>query len=191
VFLARRFLSHPRRRHSSALIGVSYAYRAKATCRQHKPKPTNVRNIRLTMDKVQKLNSNECYTPSSEPFRMYTFNKAVITSVVAQSLSHVGLSGGPSPLESAVPAEENTRDTGNPDRCTAVRDSQVAFTIPCVYGYIIQIWKTKAKVIASHVHPSVRGTVQRETMCRKYNRLRLGGGQCHDCSADLLQFQGI
>jgi hypothetical protein len=22
------------------------------------------------MDKVQKLNSNECYTPSSEPFRM-------------------------------------------------------------------------------------------------------------------------
>jgi hypothetical protein len=24
-----------------------------------------------TMDKVQKLNSNECYTPSSEPFRMY------------------------------------------------------------------------------------------------------------------------
>jgi hypothetical protein len=24
-----------------------------------------------TMDKVQKLSSNECYTPSSEPFRMY------------------------------------------------------------------------------------------------------------------------
>jgi hypothetical protein len=24
-----------------------------------------------TMDKVQKLNSNECYTPSSEPFGMY------------------------------------------------------------------------------------------------------------------------
>jgi hypothetical protein len=24
-----------------------------------------------TMDKVQKLNSNHCYTPSSEPFRMY------------------------------------------------------------------------------------------------------------------------
>jgi hypothetical protein len=24
-----------------------------------------------TMDKVQKLNSNECYTQSSEPFRMY------------------------------------------------------------------------------------------------------------------------
>jgi hypothetical protein len=23
------------------------------------------------MDKVQKLSSNECYTPSSEPFRMY------------------------------------------------------------------------------------------------------------------------
>jgi hypothetical protein len=26
-----------------------------------------------TMDKVQKLISNECYTPSSEPFRMYFF----------------------------------------------------------------------------------------------------------------------
>jgi hypothetical protein len=26
-----------------------------------------------TMDKVQKLNSNECYTPSSEPFRMNLF----------------------------------------------------------------------------------------------------------------------
>jgi hypothetical protein len=28
-------------------------------------------NRKRTMDKVQKLNSNECYTPSSEPFRMY------------------------------------------------------------------------------------------------------------------------
>jgi hypothetical protein len=26
------------------------------------------------MDKVQKLSSNECYTPSSEPFRIYECN---------------------------------------------------------------------------------------------------------------------
>jgi hypothetical protein len=29
------------------------------------------------MDKVQKLNSNECYTPSSEPFRMYLEKQVV------------------------------------------------------------------------------------------------------------------
>jgi hypothetical protein len=26
-----------------------------------------------TMEKIQKLNSNECYIPSSEPFRMYLY----------------------------------------------------------------------------------------------------------------------
>jgi hypothetical protein len=26
------------------------------------------------MDRVQKLSTNECYTPSSEPFRMYRYN---------------------------------------------------------------------------------------------------------------------
>jgi hypothetical protein len=31
-----------------------------------------------TMDKVQKLNSNECYTPSSEPFRMYTLDCLIV-----------------------------------------------------------------------------------------------------------------
>jgi hypothetical protein len=34
-------------------------------------------SIVRTMDKVQKLNSNECYTPSSEPFRMYTISDLI------------------------------------------------------------------------------------------------------------------
>jgi hypothetical protein len=50
----------------------------------HKPENTTFRKLDLfpkrcvfwfveiqMMDKVQKLSSNECYTPSSEPFRMY------------------------------------------------------------------------------------------------------------------------
>jgi hypothetical protein len=36
------------------------------------------------MDKVQKLNSNECYTPSSEPFRMY-----LQTLCIPSSKSHI------------------------------------------------------------------------------------------------------
>jgi hypothetical protein len=33
------------------------------------------------LDKVQKLNSNECYTPSSEPFRMYSYSECLVNTL--------------------------------------------------------------------------------------------------------------
>jgi hypothetical protein len=52
--------------------------RAKVTSHGQKNVSINIKNMNIwlllsfwTLSIVQKLNSNECYTPSSEPFRMY------------------------------------------------------------------------------------------------------------------------
>jgi hypothetical protein len=52
-----------------------------------------------------------------------------------------------------------------------------------MYDYIIKC-KTQAQVILNHVNPNVRGAGQREARHRKYKRLKLGGGQAYDPSAD-------
>jgi hypothetical protein len=39
-------------------------------------------------------------------------------------------------------------------------------------------------VIINHANTNVRGIAQGEAMRRKYKRLKLGGGQAHDRSAD-------
>jgi hypothetical protein len=81
------------------------------------------------------------------------------------------------------------RATGNRDRRTLVRELHVAFKIPYVYDYITKLCRTQAEVIRKYENPNVRGTGQREAIYRKYKRLRLGGGQAYDRSADLLQFR--
>jgi hypothetical protein len=42
----------------------------------------------------------------------------------------------------------------------------------------------QAEVILSLVNPNTHITGQGETMCRKYKRLKLGGGQAYDLSTD-------
>jgi hypothetical protein len=43
------------------------------------------------------------------------------------------------------------RATGNPDRCTPVRDLHAAFKIPYVYDYVTKLCRTQAEVILNHV----------------------------------------
>jgi hypothetical protein len=74
--------------------------------------------------------------------------------------------------------------TGNPDKRTPVREMHVAFKIPYVYNYITKLCKTQAEVILNHRNPTVRGIEQGEAVHREYKRLKFGGGQAHDRSAD-------
>jgi hypothetical protein len=60
----------------------------------------------------------------------------------------------------------------------------VAFKIPYVYKYITKLCRSQAELILNHVNPNVRGIGQGESMYRKNKRLRLGGGQAYDRSAD-------
>jgi hypothetical protein len=76
------------------------------------------------------------------------------------------------------------RTTENLDRCTPLRELRVAFKIPYVCDYITKLCRTQAEVILNHVNPNVRVIGQRETRHRKYRRLKLGGNQAYDRSAD-------
>jgi hypothetical protein len=64
----------------------------------------------------------------------------------------------------------------------------VALKIPYVYDYITTLCRTHAEVILNHRNPIIRGKGQGEAMHRKYRRLKLGGGQAYDHSADSLSF---
>jgi hypothetical protein len=75
------------------------------------------------------------------------------------------------------------RATGNLDRRTPVRELHVAFKI--LY-YITKLCRTQAETILNHVNPNVRGIGQEEAMHRKYKRLKLGGGEAYDRSAEEL-----
>jgi hypothetical protein len=47
-----------------------------------------------------------------------------------------------------------------------------------------KICRTQAEVILNHVNPNIRSTEQGEAMHMKYRRLKLGGGQAYELSAD-------
>jgi hypothetical protein len=72
------------------------------------------------------------------------------------------------------------RTIGNLDRCTPVRGFHVVFKLP----YVTKSCKTQAEVIMNDVDPNIRGIGQGEARRRKYKRLRLGGAQTYDRSAD-------
>jgi hypothetical protein len=76
------------------------------------------------------------------------------------------------------------RAIGNLDRCIPLREINVPFKIPNVYGFVTKLCRTQAEVIVSHVNPNSRGIGQGEARHRKYKRLKLGGGQAYDRSAD-------
>jgi hypothetical protein len=73
---------------------------------------------------------------------------------------------------------------GNLDRCTPVRELLLAFKIPYVYEYITKLCMTHAEAILNHVNPNVCGIGQGEARHRNYKRLKLGGVQAYERSAD-------
>jgi hypothetical protein len=74
--------------------------------------------------------------------------------------------------------------SGNLNRRTPVREMHITFRIPYVYYCITKLCGTQAEVILNTRNPIVRGIGQVEAMHRKYKRLKLGGGQTYDRSAD-------
>jgi hypothetical protein len=76
------------------------------------------------------------------------------------------------------------RPIGNVDRCTPVHKLHATFKIPYVCDYATKLRRTQAEVILNHVNPNVHCTGQGAARCRQYKRLKLGGGQAYDCSAD-------
>jgi hypothetical protein len=60
----------------------------------------------------------------------------------------------------------------------------VAFSIPYVYDYTTKLCRTQAEIILKHGNRNVYGTGQGEARHRNYKRLKLGGGQDYDLSAN-------
>jgi hypothetical protein len=76
------------------------------------------------------------------------------------------------------------RTIGNFPRCTLVRDLHTAFNLAYVYNYITKLCRRQAEVIQNHENENVRGIGQGEATHRKYEKLKLGGGQVYDRSSD-------
>jgi hypothetical protein len=53
-----------------------------------------------------------------------------------------------------------------------------------VYDCVTKLCRTEAEIILNRINPNVRGTGPGEARHRKYKRLKLGGGQAYDRSAD-------
>jgi predicted transcriptional regulator len=53
-----------------------------------------------------------------------------------------------------------------------------------VYDYITKLCRTQEETILNHVNPNVHGIGQGEARRRKYKRLKLGGSQAYERSAD-------
>jgi hypothetical protein len=70
------------------------------------------------------------------------------------------------------------------DRRTSFRELHVAFETPYMYNYITKLCMTHTEVILNHVNPNARGIRQGEARHRKYKRLKFGGGQAYNRSAD-------
>jgi hypothetical protein len=76
------------------------------------------------------------------------------------------------------------RTTGKFPRNTPIHDMQISFQIPYVYHYITKLCRQQAQIIQHHDNIHVRNIGQGEARQRKYNRLKLGGGQAYDRSSD-------
>jgi hypothetical protein len=76
------------------------------------------------------------------------------------------------------------RTNGNFTRCTKVYDFHTAFNLPYVHDYKTTLCWRQPEVTQNHVNEHVRGIGQGEARHRKYNKLKLGGGQVYDHSSD-------
>jgi hypothetical protein len=70
----------------------------------------------------------------------------------------------------------------NIDSHTLVHNLHMAFKIP--YDHITKLCSTQTEVTINNLNPNVHGTGQGEARHRKYKRLKLGGSQAYDSSAD-------
>jgi hypothetical protein len=60
------------------------------------------------------------------------------------------------------------RAIGNLDRRTPIGELHVAFKVPYMYDYIIELCRTQAEVILNHINPDLSGIGQGEAMHSKY-----------------------
>jgi hypothetical protein len=60
----------------------------------------------------------------------------------------------------------------------------VALEVLYVYDYVIKLCETQAEVLPNYINPIVCGIVEEENRHRKYKKLKLGGDQAYDRSAD-------
>jgi hypothetical protein len=87
-------------------------------------------------------------------------------------------------LKSQCPQKKVLCTIGNFPRCTVVRDLHTVVNLPYVYDYITKLCRQQAEVIQSHENKHVRSIGQGKATCRKYKRLKLGGGPAYDHSND-------
>jgi hypothetical protein len=92
----------------------------------------------------------------------------------------LGIWGLHAPFEIATPAKEGSPHPVNFPRRTSVRDLHTAFNLP----YVSKLCRQQAEVIQNHENEHVRGIGQGEARHRKYERLKVGGGQAYDRSSD-------
>jgi hypothetical protein len=60
----------------------------------------------------------------------------------------------------------------------------MAFQVPYIYDYITKLCGQQAGVIQNHETANVRDIGKVQFRHRRYNRLKLGGGQAYDRSSD-------
>jgi hypothetical protein len=58
------------------------------------------------------------------------------------------------------------------------------FNLPYVYDYITQLCRQQAEIIQNYENEHACGIEQREARHRKYERLKIGGGEAYDRSSD-------
>jgi hypothetical protein len=60
----------------------------------------------------------------------------------------------------------------------------MAFKIPYGYNNVTKLCRRQAEVNLNHINLNIRGIGKGEVMHRKYKRVKLGGGQAYDRSAN-------
>jgi hypothetical protein len=76
------------------------------------------------------------------------------------------------------------RAIGKLDRCTPVRELHVDLKISYVYDYITKLCRIQTELILKYVNLNVCGIGQEGVRHRRYKRLKIGGGQDYDRSAN-------
>jgi hypothetical protein len=76
------------------------------------------------------------------------------------------------------------RTVGNFPRRIPIRDVHTAFKLPYMYDYIRKLCRQQAEVIQNNENTDIRNTGHCEPRCKKYKRLKLGGGQAYDRSSN-------
>jgi hypothetical protein len=112
-----------------------------------------------------------------------TLHKALIRSVMTYASPAWEFSADTHLMKLQRLQNKVLRTIGNYPRHRPVRDLHLAFHILYVYDYTTKLCRQQAEVIQNHCNENVCNIGQGETNHRKYNRLKLGGGQAYDRSS--------